>query len=587
MVKFVHSVQRFCFLPFTLILLISIALSMSLSKSTSIQAASPFVVHAGTQFVLNGSPFYFGGTNNYYPIYVSNKMVDDFLQSAHTQGLKVVRVWAMNDIGVPDDPATSIDGGKNNVYFQYWDKAAGKPAYNDGENGLKKLDYVLKRAADFDLKVVPVLINNWEQFGGIDQYVKWYALPSHDTFYTNAKTQDAYKNWANHLITRINSISGVSYLNDPTVFAWELANEPRCKGSGKMPTSASCTTTTLTNWVSMMSAYIKSIDPNHMVTVGDEGFFKRPGSSSWPYSGGEGVDTEAFLNVDTIDYGTYHLYPQDWGVNVDIWPIQWITDHIAAGKTFGKPEVLEEFGFKTGDKRDAHYEQWVYTVCANGGAGWMYWLLTGHQDDGTYYPDYDSYNVNDTLSTYALLKSDAEKISTQQCGNPPPMPIVTPTSSVTNTPSATTAPGATVIDDSVSGTEPFQLNYSGNGWTHCTDCNEPSPAIFYNASQSWDSITDDFVTLAFTGTRVTYYAVVGPSHGMAAVSIDGGDEIVIDLYGTTKTGNVSVWTSPKLVAGSHTLKIRVAGKMNTASTGNVITLDHVDVITAEGAKAVS
>lgn len=38
-----------------------------------------------------------------------------------------------------------------------------------------------------------------------------------------------------------------------------------------------------------MSTYIKSLDPTHMVSVGDEGFFNRAGNSEWEYGGGEGV----------------------------------------------------------------------------------------------------------------------------------------------------------------------------------------------------------------------------------------------------------------------------------------------------------
>lgn len=88
--------------------------------------------------------------------------------------------------------------------------------------------------------------------------------------------------------------------------AWELANEPRCKGSNSQNNGA-CTTSTITQWASEISAFIKSIDSNHLVAIGDEGFFNEPGNPSYPYQGTEGVDFTANLAIDTLDFGTFHV----------------------------------------------------------------------------------------------------------------------------------------------------------------------------------------------------------------------------------------------------------------------------------------
>lgn len=60
------------------------------------------------------------------------------------------------------------------------------------------------------------------------------------------------------------------YVNEPGIMAWELANEPRCGGSSTSA-SSSCNSTTITKWATTISAYIKSIDSNHLVAIGDEG----------------------------------------------------------------------------------------------------------------------------------------------------------------------------------------------------------------------------------------------------------------------------------------------------------------------------
>jgi endo-1,4-beta-mannosidase len=48
-------------------------------------------------------------------------------------------------------------------------------------------------------------------------------------------------------------------------------------------TSGTCTTTTITNWVKTMSAYIKSLDCNHLVGLGDEGWFNWSNSTDYAY----------------------------------------------------------------------------------------------------------------------------------------------------------------------------------------------------------------------------------------------------------------------------------------------------------------
>lgn len=65
------------------------------------------------------------------------------------------------------------------------------------------------------------------------------------------------------------------------------------------------------NWAKNTSEYIKSLDSNHMVTMGDEGFGPLSGGDgSYPYTTSAGGYTWADnLNITTLDFGTFHLYP--------------------------------------------------------------------------------------------------------------------------------------------------------------------------------------------------------------------------------------------------------------------------------------
>ncbi|HEY4037015.1 MAG TPA: serine/threonine-protein kinase [Ktedonobacteraceae bacterium] len=134
------------------------------------------------------------------------------------------------------------------------------------------------------------------------------------------------------------------------------------------------------------------------------------------------------------------------------------------------------------------------------------------------------------------------------------------------------------IDDSVQGTGTDQFNYVGNGWQHCTGGCGGNPPNAYDGSNSWDNTINDDVTIAFNGTQIKFYGVVGPPHGIGAISIDGGSETTLDFYSPTEAGNTLLYTSPVLASGQHILKVRVTGNQNSQATWNGINPDRVDII---------
>ncbi len=368
-----------------------------------------FVSTRGTVFTVGDEVFPVAGANSYYPMYSSPTMVDALFEKASDAGFTTMRVWAFSAVGSPDGgDVPTVSGGDEGAYFQYWDDAAGAPAINDGAHGLEMLDAVIAAAGEHGLRLVLPLTNNWSDFGGMDQYLVWaraagQKVDSHDDFYTNSMVRGWYEEWVRHLLNHTNTFTGVMYKDDPTIMAWELANEPGCTGSGEQgdgtegmgffPRDEECSADTITPWIADMSALIQSIDAHHLVATGDEGFFNdRSRAGEWRYDGTVGVDSLAWSKISTIDYMSFHLYPDSWGEDA-AWGSRWIAEHNAAAAAMNKPALLGEFGWQGKETRNAVFQQWLDASLASGGAGSLVWMLSDSQDDGSFYPDYDGFTI--------------------------------------------------------------------------------------------------------------------------------------------------------------------------------------------------
>lgn len=135
--------------------------------------------------------------------------------------------------------------------------------------------------------------------------------------------------------------------------------------------------------------------------------------------------------------------------------------------------------------------------------------------------------------------------------------------------------GLTSVDDSVKGTGTNQFSYSGAWQTESSDVYGSGT---YQGTNSYSNTANTSVTLSFSGTQISYYAVRDSGHGIAAVSIDNGPETSVDLYAASRAGNQLVWTSPTLAQGSHTFKIRVTGARQASSAGLYVTVDRVAIV---------
>lgn len=67
----------------------------------------------------------------------------------------------------------------------------------------------------------------------------------------------------------------------------------------------------LQSWISEMASYLKSIDGNHLVEAGLEGFYGQSKTESNP-NFQVGTDFIANNQIPTIDFATLHSYPDQW-----------------------------------------------------------------------------------------------------------------------------------------------------------------------------------------------------------------------------------------------------------------------------------
>ncbi|CAL0327020.1 unnamed protein product [Lupinus luteus] len=271
-----------------------LVVSVTLERGIHVEAAEEgFVKARGVQLMLNGSPYYANGFNAYWLMYVAsdpsqrNKVTSTF-QEAANHGLNIARTWAFSDGGYK--PLQNSPGSYNEEMFQ-------------------GLDFAIAEARKYGIKLVLSLVNNYESLGGKKQYVDWarsqgqYSINSEDDFFTNSVVKGYYKNHIKSVLTRQNSLTGVAYKDDPTIMAWELMNEIRC------PSDQSGNT--VQGWITEMASYLKSIDGNHLLEAGLEGFYGQSKQDSNP-NFRVGTDFIANNQIPGIDFATIHSYPDQW-----------------------------------------------------------------------------------------------------------------------------------------------------------------------------------------------------------------------------------------------------------------------------------
>nr|GMD19440.1 mannan endo-1,4-beta-mannosidase 5 [Ipomoea batatas]GME03639.1 mannan endo-1,4-beta-mannosidase 5 [Ipomoea batatas]GME12623.1 mannan endo-1,4-beta-mannosidase 5 [Ipomoea batatas] len=398
-----------CFnLLFLLLLTISTTQARELIISKVVEG---WVTRNGARFELNGSPFLFNGFNSYWLMVVASEpnerhKVTEVLRDASAAGLSVCRTLAFSD-------------GERYNGLQIF------PGVYD-ERVFKGLDFVLSEARKYGIHLILSLVNNWVDFGGKTQYVAWARnagapVYNDDEFFNNPVPKSYYKNHIQKVITRINTITGIAYKDDPTVMAWELMNEPRCQAnySGNI----------FNSWVQEMASFVKSIDSKHLLEIGMEGFYGESVPDRKQFNPGNyllGTDFITNHLVQQIDFATIHLYTTRWLPGKSENELmefveKWIRSHWQDAKTIlNKPLVLAEFGKNSRDEgfsvgvRDSFmnkvYGQ-TYNLAKDGGtmAASMVWQLMAQDMAG--WDDGYSIVLPENPSTAAVISAQSHAMA--------------------------------------------------------------------------------------------------------------------------------------------------------------------------------
>ncbi len=306
--------------------------------------ASDFVTVSNGEFMLDGHPYRYAGTNFWYgPILGSpgkggdRERLKTELDSLKALGIDNLRILAGGE-------------GSYSRPCQIEPSLQTSPGVYDPDL-LEGLDYLLAELERRSMRAVIYLTNSWEWSGGFGTYLEWAGhgkapLPSIDGYKTyvgyvsefmrDGKAKQMFADHVRFMVGRTNSLTGRPYSESPAIMSWQICNEPRCFDKDNKEL--------FFEWLTSTGRLIKSIDPNHLVSTGSEGTF------------GCEVDIDLWARIhndDAIDYANIHIWPYNW---------RWVSaenltdglenafeqtaEYVAAHrKLTDKPLVLEEFGY--------------------------------------------------------------------------------------------------------------------------------------------------------------------------------------------------------------------------------------------------
>lgn len=407
----------------------------------SLSAKKGFVQVKDGHFVRDGIPYYYVGTNFWYGAILGSEgqggnraRLCKELDRMRAMGIDNLRILVGSD-------------GQRGIKTKVEPTLQEAPGvYND--TILAGLDYLLMEMGKRRMVAVLYLNNSWEWSGGYGYYLEQAGegkapRPDEDgypafmkfvaRYATCEKAHQLFYDYVRFILSRTNRYTGLKYTDDPAIMSWQIGNEPRAFSTEALPA--------FEKWLAEASALIRSLDANHLVSIGSEG--------SWGCENDYGV-YERICADKNIDYCNIHLWPYNWGWAradhlVEDLAVScrntkdYIDRHLAICARLSKPLVMEEFGYprdgfsfslsSTTEGRDGYYK-YVFSLVGDnaekGGyfAGCNFWGWGGfakprHEqwevgDDYTGDPAQEAQGLNSVFvtdtTTLQVVKAEVERM---------------------------------------------------------------------------------------------------------------------------------------------------------------------------------
>ncbi|REH01187.1 glycoside hydrolase 5 family protein [Flavobacterium aquicola] len=300
----------------------------------------------GTQFYKGDKPYAYIGTNYWYGSLLASKKVGDRkrllreLDLMKKNGIDNLRILVGGDGGKYDftvRPALQYEQGKYD------------------EDLLDGLDFLIAEMGKRNMYAVLFLTNNWEWSGGMSQYLEWNGkgpipvpaiapntwpqfMEYTQQFYSCEPCMESLNNHVKFIVGRTNVYTKRKYIEDNTIMAWQVGNEPRLftvENEEKF-----------TVWLNNIVDLIDSLDKYHLISTGSEGL----------NSSNDNIEIfERTHKNPNIDYLTMHIWPKNWNwfkadnaektlpatlENAGVY----IDKHIKVAQNLKRPIIIEEFG---------------------------------------------------------------------------------------------------------------------------------------------------------------------------------------------------------------------------------------------------